>query len=178
MRKWSILVIVLVLSACKNDVIFTSTHVMPNSKWTYADSLVFDFEIKDTSKVYALDLNVTHQDTFPYENLYIKVHSKYPNGIQKSDILSLEFADGSGQWMGKSSGSGYLAPIAFQPKAIFKIPGLYHMAIYQNSRKDTVGGIEKIELVIHQLGSISAEKKEREQVRKSNEVQNRDSTKI
>ena len=93
-------------------------------------------------------LNVTHDNDLPYENFYVKINSIYPDKTRKTDILSLEFADESGTWMGKKSGDNFLAPIALQPIAKFKKIGIYKMIFYQNSRIDSLKGIQSLELEI------------------------------
>jgi gliding motility-associated lipoprotein GldH len=147
----TIALLTILLSSCDNSVIYREKKEIKSPYWTYADSVRFDFDIKDTSKLYSLELDVIHSDTFPSENCYVRILSKYPNDTLKSDVLSLEFADQNGLWMGKAHGDDYLVPIALQPVAKFKIPGKYSMTFLQNNRIDSLPGIRSMEMYIHIL---------------------------
>ncbi|MBP7541584.1 MAG: hypothetical protein KA802_16810, partial [Saprospiraceae bacterium] len=76
-------------------------------------------------------------------------HSIYPDQTSKNDVLSLEFADDSGTWMGEKDGNYLKAPIAIQPIAKFKKAGKYTMVFYQNSRVDSLKGINSLELILN-----------------------------
>lgn len=143
-----LLFLVLIFSSCNNINIYTEKREVRDGIWKYADSLSYSFEIKDTAQLYTMQLNVEHDDKLPYENCYVKINSVYPDKTRKSDILSLEFADETGTWMGKREGSHYVAPIALQPIAKFNKAGNYQMVFYQNSRVDSLSGIHSLELVI------------------------------
>lgn len=144
-------ILILFLSSCDNSEVYRKKKEISKSWWLYNDSIPFEFEIKDTSKIYSLELDVIHSDTFPYENSYVKILSLYPNDTLKQDILSLEFADNNGMWLGKKSGDNYFVPIALQPRAKFKLPGKYSMTFLQNNRIDSLPGIQSMELIIHIL---------------------------
>lgn len=135
-------------SSCNRGNIYTHEEEINGYIWTYRDSLSYEFEIKDTAQLYSMQLNVLHDNDLPYENLYVKIRSVYPDKLVKNDVLSLEFADESGTWMGEKEGEKYLAPIALQPIAKFSQTGLYKMVFYQNSRRDSVPGIHSLELSV------------------------------
>lgn len=138
--------LIFTLVSCSNTNIYNQKEEISGEIWEYSDSLTYSFEIKDTAQLYTMQLNVEHDDKLPFENCYVKINSIYPDNSRKSDILSLEFADESGTWMGKQDGSNYIAPIALQPIAKFNQTGKYTMVFYQNSRVDSLNGIHSLEL--------------------------------
>ena len=116
MSQYKILFIVSItlLCSCKQDTIYRQKLDINSNYWRYNDSLKFSFEIADTSLKYSIELDVMHRDSFPFENCYVQIKSTYPDKKVKSDMLSLEFADETGKWLGKSKGENLLVPIAFQ----------------------------------------------------------------
>jgi len=133
-------------SSCNRDNIYSHEETIPGDMWSYNDSLTYEFEVEDTALLYSMQLDVTHNDNFPYENLYVQIRSVYPDKSVKNDVLSLEFADESGGWMGSRNGNNYIAPIALQPVAKFRQSGKYRMTFFQNSRIDSIAGIHSLKL--------------------------------
>lgn len=153
MSQYKILFIVSItlLCSCKQDTIYRQKLDINSNYWRYNDSLKFSFEIADTSLKYSIELDVMHRDSFPFENCYVQIKSTYPDKKVKSDMLSLEFADETGKWLGKSKGENLLVPIALQPIAKFKDPGHYEMTFFQNTRVDSLPGILSLEMIIQKL---------------------------
>ena len=145
--------VIMTLVSCNGGNIYTEKIEIKDDVWTYSDSLKYSFEIKDTAQLYTMQLNVRHNEEFPFENCYVKIHSIYPDQTSKNDVLSLEFADDSGTWMGEKDGNYLKAPIAIQPIAKFKKAGKYTMVFYQNSRVDSLKGINSLELILNKKAS-------------------------
>jgi len=145
-----LLIAVVSVSSCTGN-IYNHEEKIPNDIWRYADSLNFEFEIPDTAQLYMMELDVRHTDAFPWENCYVKIRSTYPDKTVKTDILSLEFADPSGNWMGEKKGDYIVAPIALQPIAKFKEKGKYQMTFFQDTRRDSIPGIHSLKLKISKL---------------------------
>ncbi len=138
---------VILLTSCSGN-IYNEERKIAGDVWEYSDSLRFDFEIPDTAQLYTMELDVKHTDGFPYENCYVRIKSVYPDKTVKDDVLSLEFADETGMWMGEKSGNAWLAPIAIQPIAKFRQSGKYSMTFFQDTRQDSLPGIESLRLKI------------------------------
>lgn len=141
----------MVLSSCGNPVIYSHEHTFAGDLWAYEDSVSYEFEVKDTASLYEINLNVIHSDAFSFENLYVQINSTYPDNTTKQDVLSLEFADESGIWMGKDEGDYLKAPIALQPRAHFNKTGKYRMVFHQFSRRDSLPGMHAMELELVKL---------------------------
>jgi len=137
-----------IFSSCDRTTIYQQEEQITGDIWKYSDSLSFSFEIPDTAQLYSMQLDVRHNDDFPYENCYVRIRSIYPDRTVKNDVLSLEFADQSGAWMGEKSGKYLLAPIALQPVARFRQAGRYTMVFFQDTRRDSLPGLHSMELRI------------------------------
>ena len=149
--KYLFFLCLFVICGCNQDTIYRQKIEIPGPFWLYGDSVRFTFDIPDTSLHYAIELDVVHRDSFPFENCYVKINSIYPDKKVKSDVLSLEFADGEGNWLGKPQSGDLWVPIALQPVAKFKTAGHYEMVFYQHTRVDSLPGIKSLEMVIEKI---------------------------
>jgi len=59
------------LSSCGQSPYYSEYHELPDGGWTYADTIPFSFEVPDTSRTYALFLDLEHSPDFPYSNFYV-----------------------------------------------------------------------------------------------------------
>ncbi|MBK8562024.1 MAG: gliding motility lipoprotein GldH [Saprospiraceae bacterium] len=141
----------LLLTACNNDLIFDESKDIPNATWSYDAPVGFDFEVQDTTKAYQVLLEVAHAGDFGYQNCYVQITTRFPNGEEKKQTVSLELAAQSGIWNGECSGNECTIEILLQAKAKFKAPGKHSIIVEQFMRVNPLPGIEAIGLIIKQL---------------------------
>lgn len=139
------------LFACNKDVIFEKNINIPDASWSYDNKLPFEFEVKDTTKAHQILLEVEHAGDFGFQNCYVQITTKFPNGEEKKQPLSLELAGQSGIWNGKCSGNTCILEIPLQGKAKFKQVGRHSIAVEQFMRVNPLVGIKAISLKIKQL---------------------------
>jgi gliding motility-associated lipoprotein GldH len=143
--------LLLLLQACDSSLLFDENKDIPNATWSYDAPLAFDFEVRDTTKAYQVLLEVTHAGDFGYQNCYVQITTKFPNGEEKKQPVSLELAAQSGIWNGECSGNTCTIEIPLQAKAKFRQPGKHSITIEQFMRVNPLSGIEAIGLKIKQL---------------------------
>ncbi len=136
------------LSSCGPELIYEQEHPMPG-QWTYADSVVFVYDIVDTDKAYDLYLEVAHTDVFATQNLYTRFVTTYPNGLRESEEVSLELSDKFGQWLGDCSGEICVLTIPLQQGAKYPEAGQYGLTIHQFSRQDSLRALNGMDLSIY-----------------------------
>jgi len=141
----------LLLTACNSDLIFDESKDIPNASWSYANPIPFEFEVKDTTKTYQVLLEMTHAGDFGFQNCYVQITTRFPNGEEKKQAVSLELAAQSGIWNGECSGNTCSLEIPLQAKAKFKQPGKHSITVEQFMRVDPLPGIKAISLKIKQL---------------------------
>lgn len=129
------------ISACGPSPYYAEYEHLPSYGWTYADSLAFSFEIRDTAELYTLFLHLEHSPEFPYSNFYVRIHTRYPNGEELMQPVSLELADKTGLWFGRCGRKRCSLSIPLQSKVRFDQKGRYDLVIEQYSRRDTLPGI-------------------------------------
>jgi gliding motility-associated lipoprotein GldH len=139
------------LTACNTDLIFDESKDITNATWSYDAPIGFDFEVQDTTKAYQVLLDVTHVGDFGYQNCYVQITTRFPNGEEKKQPVSLELAAQSGIWNGECSGNECTIEILLQAKAKFKQPGKHSIIVEQFMRVNPLPGIKSIGLKIKQL---------------------------
>ena len=125
---------------------------MNGGEWSYADSLDFSFRIDDTLQLYDLWLEVEHAVDYPYQNLYTRIHTRFPSGQRLSEPLSLELADKVGRWYGDCSRNSCTLRIPIQQGAFFDQPGNYHITVEQYMRQDPVQGVRHVGFFVEITG--------------------------
>jgi gliding motility-associated lipoprotein GldH len=139
----------LILMSCGPKHIYQNKQEIAQP-WSYNQQVIFDFEIIDTASAYDLTLDVIHASDFSYENMYVKVITTFPDGKQVNHPLSLQLAGKDGNWIGNCSGEKCSTPIALSSSAYYRSSGKYRMSFEQYSRKDTIRGIEALQLSVSQ----------------------------
>jgi len=125
---------------CDSHLVDESKEI-PNNIWTYENGLDFQFSVADTSKRYNLVLEIDHTTDYPFQNLYLKIVTTYPNGKSVDDILSVDLADKSGRWYGKCNSHNCKTTIDLQKNTFFKTPGKHTITFFQNTRKENLEGV-------------------------------------
>lgn len=137
---------------CGSDCFYQKTIEVPNSQWTYGDSIRFEFDIPDTSARYNLNLEVEHASDFAFQNLYVKFHTRYPSGKEVAQVVSLELAKKAVIWQGECSGHWCHLTIPLQTSAIFPEPGKQSLVLEQFMRENPLKGIRSFSLCIQKEG--------------------------
>lgn len=132
---------VLFLWACSSETLYEQRIVLPEAGWAYEDTLSFAFEIKDTARLYTLSLEVEHSDEYPFQNLYVRIHTGYPDGKSAVQLVSLELAEKTGVWLGTCRGRTCRLRIPIQSKTYFNQPGTYTLALEQYMRRSPLPGL-------------------------------------
>jgi gliding motility-associated lipoprotein GldH len=158
--------------ACDKDSLLDKKVAISQQGWTYQDSLNFDFNIKDTMKIYNLYLEVEHGELYPYQNLYVMTHTRFPNGIRAAQRINIDLAQKTGKWLGKSSGSTFTHRVDLQEGAYFNEAGQYTLTLAQHMRRDSLADIKSVRFVIEQTEQtrdkveLKKERKPQEQQKK------------
>lgn len=136
------------LTACKNDFIFEKKLPVNGPNWTYADSLRFEFEVADTSRIYSLFVDFDHAADFPTENIYVRIGTIFPSGKRLLKQRSFLLADPSGTWLGDCSGGKCSIRVPLQEATFFQETGKYTLIFEQWMRQDSLPGIRAVGLAV------------------------------
>jgi len=103
MRIIYLLLAALVICACTDDYIYHDLRDIDKGAWVVGDSVSFTLQPPDTVTDYSLILLMHHSDAYPYQNLYVRTRTVFPDGRQVVGRTSLQLADPSGGWYGRCS---------------------------------------------------------------------------
>lgn len=137
-----------ILSSCSNRMIYDESVVIPETKWDNKNIPYFDVNVEDTVSIYSFALNLRHMENYRYSNLYIFLHTTFPNGNVTHDTIECTLAYPDGSWVGKGSGSMRSDKILLNPNLRFPLGGVYHFEIEQAMRDEVLKGIADIGISI------------------------------
>lgn len=137
-----------VMSSCSNRMMYDESVVIPEAKWDNKNIPYFDVNVEDTVSIYSFALNVRHIENYRYSNLYIFLHTTFPNGNVTHDTIECTLAYPDGSWVGKGSGSMRSGKILLNPNLRFPIGGVYHFEMEQAMRDEVLKGIADIGISI------------------------------
>lgn len=146
----AVLFVTLCMMGCKEQPTF-SKSISIDGTWSYSNELVFPFQISDTETYYDLILGLTYGSDFGYQNIYVKITTKYPDGNEVEDILSLNLTDGAGTFLGNCSSSKCDIDILLQEKFKFRSSGDYTITIIQNGREEHLDKVFAAELKLYKV---------------------------
>ena len=127
---------------------FDQRVVIPEAKWAMENPVPFDITVNDTVGVYSFGMNLRHMENYRYSNLYVFMHTTFPNGNITHDTIQLILATPEGHWVGKGSGSMRDLHVTLNPYMRFPAQGTYHFEIEQAMREPVLKGISDIGLFI------------------------------
>lgn len=151
-KLWLLVVVVVSLVSCGPDYIFEEQKAIDAAGWAYTDSIRFEFEIRDTATIYNQSLVVEHSTDYGFQNLYVKVHTVFPDGQRNSQVLSLELANRVGMWFGNCNEESCELNIPIQNNIFFPMTGTYAFILEQYMRKNPLEGLQSFELKIEDTG--------------------------
>ena len=144
MKKVLYIVIAFLLVSCGRSKLYDKSVVFPDAKWDNENLARFDVSVDDTLADYTFYLNIRHLENYRYSNLFIFMHTKFPNGNITHDTIECTFALPDGRWIGKGSGTFRSAKIMLNPALRFPLRGDYHFELEQAMREKELKGIADI----------------------------------
>lgn len=138
---YKILGIFFLFSACEHTLSYEKYMPVAGRSWNSSQKLFFPVEIKDTSVLYNIYVNVRNTDDYPFSNLWLTIGTKFPANQLFEKRINLTLADSTGKWTGRPEGDLYDEQILIQQNAYFQTPGTYTFSLEQIMRQDPVPGI-------------------------------------
>lgn len=126
--------LVIFFSSCDPTRVFDENETLPENLWDRKNRLAFNVPITDTVSPYNVFINVRNADGYPYGNLFLFIHSTFPNGQKFTDTLECVLADANGKWLGDGIGDIYDNQIPFKHNVRFRLAGNYNFELEQGMR--------------------------------------------
>ena len=143
----TLLFIALFLSACTSES-FNKRTVIPEAEWRQEDRVAFDVDINDTISPYRFGIGLRHLENYRYSNLFVFLHTTFPNGNITHDTIECTLATPEGRWIGKGSGSMRDMRIPLNEALRFPLMGTYHFEVEQAMREPVLKGISDIGIFV------------------------------
>lgn len=131
-----------ILTGCGNRDIFSESVNWDNGVWSVSDTVSFSVQLDDTTRSMDLSLEVVHDPDFAYQNLYVRVYTAFPDGSEKDQVLSLQLANKTGEWMGTCGSSKCHTTVLLSDGIRVPQPGEYRFCFVQYSRENSLPGVQ------------------------------------
>ena len=129
-------VLALFLSSCNKNIVYSKYQTFEDEQWYAKDKAVFDLDINDTQTLNNISLMVRHADTYPYNNLFLFVTTKYPDGKVLTDTMEVILANNKGEWLGSGVGDIFDFKVPIKKNVRFPLGGKYQFVFEQAMRVD------------------------------------------
>ena len=142
----------LFLSSCGQSYFFDEKKEIQNSNWTYQDTLDFTVDVTDTLSIYNMYLDINHSTEYSFQNIYIRIHTKYPNGQRVTQQVPIDMMRKVGIWYGDCNSEVCDLRVTLLEDSFFNALGKHTLTIEQFMRKDPLEGINSMALRIEDTG--------------------------
>jgi len=140
-NKGSILVLLLILSSCNSDIIFSDSVVMPGNKWELSNVPGFSAQVADTIQLTDVYFTIRTGSDYPFRNLFLFVTVSSPDGNTMTDTLEFHLADEKGNWYGKGFGDIHELNLPYRTNVFFPLKGTYLFNIQHGMRIGDLRGV-------------------------------------
>ncbi|MFL5754458.1 MAG: gliding motility lipoprotein GldH [Bacteroidia bacterium] len=144
----SSLALLLLLSCNKSTVYSKYESIDVDKGWAKGQQIKFEVDIKDTVSRNNVFINVRNADSYPFRNLFLFLHTTYPDGNVKTDTLECLLSDEKGQWLGKGAGDLWDNTIPFKRNVRFPMAGKYVFSFEQAMRSGDKTAIDPLPLIL------------------------------
>ncbi|MGB4653889.1 MAG: gliding motility lipoprotein GldH [Bacteroidales bacterium] len=134
--------------SCGNKYDYEHSIKIQDAKWTYNDTLFFQFETTDSLALYEIELSLRNTTDYQYSNLFMFVTAFYPTYTYSRDTVEVFLAKRDGEWIGKGIGFYKNLDVLFAKNARFRNNGTHVIAINHGMRNDTIVGIAEVGIKI------------------------------
>lgn len=146
-----ILISLLLLAACKSNIVFTDSVVMKGNKWNLLNIASFKVPITDTLKSNNVIFTIRTGSAYPFRNIYLFVTTTSPDGKALTDTLQFNLADEKGKWYGKGFGDIHELNLPYKSNVYFPVKGIYQFNIQHGMRTEDLKGVYDIGLRIEKI---------------------------
>jgi len=147
----TVLILCLNLTSCGS--VYDQTTIIENGIWTADNTIEFEFEIQDTSKLYNIFIEVNHKVNYAYQNVYCLVETFELDTRIREDLCSLELADSKGNWKSEDcDATDCNRKIPFIVKTQFNEEGKHRIIFKQNTREANLAGLNSLRLLVETVG--------------------------
>ena len=144
--------LLIISSACDTKKVYDSNFTLPAEGWKTNSAVVFkDVLISDTTALQNFYIRVRNSDDYQYNNFFLFLTTKLPNGKLSRDTIEIKLAGLNGKWLGKGFGHFKDNHVLVRKAMRFPVSGKYEFTIEQGMREEFLTGIANIGIRIEHL---------------------------
>lgn len=142
------LLCLLTWSACVTSDAYQNQVNIKNASWSSEFTPSFTFEVEDTAALYNISAMIRHDDSYIYNNIWLKLYIQKPNDSTFSDSFQVDFtlSDEKGYWLGLQQSNFYIHKLNIIHPDLqkFTTPGTYTIKVKHLMRTDPLPAIMNV----------------------------------
>lgn len=143
-----ICLIILALSSCNSNLLYTNESVMPENTWNLFNNPEFTFTVSDTIQRTNIFFTIRTGSQYPFRNIFLFVTTTSPDGKSITDTLEYFLAGEKGNWLGKGFGDIRELKLPYRQNVYFPSKGAYIFRIQHGMRAGDLQGVYDVGLRI------------------------------
>ncbi len=137
--------------SCEESRVFDKNISTSDDGWSYDDAKTFDVFISDTVSTYNLFINVRHTDAYPYNNIWMKIITTFPDSTSEQGRINLQISEPDGIWTGNCADGICYNSVPVQQNFKFDETGKYTFTLQQDMRINPLPAIMNIGLKVEKF---------------------------
>ena len=137
----ALVLLTLLFSSCDSNRLYEENRDIKDGVWNVKDRLEFEVDVPDSVTPYNFYFNIRNTEDYPWSNIYVFMHTVFPNGKIGVDTVEFPLADQDGRWYGKGQGDIHDCQLVFKKGVRFPYPGKYKIALEHAMRVSELPGV-------------------------------------
>lgn len=138
----------LLFTQCDKGEIYSSFVSLQEANWDKNQMAVFDIRIDNVEDSYDTNVVIRNNNDYSFQNLWLFIDCKSPNGQITKDSLNIELADVYGKWHGKGINVFEYVYSYKEGVNLYPDTGVYVYSIRQGMRAESLKGISDIGMIV------------------------------
>ena len=139
MRKYILIAVLALFTACRNNIAYMQFFPIPTKEWHMDSVMRFDYTITDTTTDYRVLIYVRHTEYYPYQNMWLFVRDSLT-----CDTIEFYLADDRGRWLGDKEHGFIEMPVLYEETKHFARTGAQHLEIAHGMRDSLLSGVTDV----------------------------------
>lgn len=150
----SIISLFAIFVSCSQADPYSHYLTIPAGKWSKGSPLSFlmDSMVVDVTKRYDISLELINNNQYPYQNLWLDVSHNLNDTIFVSDTIEVKLADEYGRWLGSGAAGLFQYEVPFKTAISLDTTYTYIIKINHAMQDAMVKGIEKVGVIVREVG--------------------------
>lgn len=136
------------LFSCGEQEFFEGNEPVAGSSWDRKDAKAFIVNIDDTVSYYDFFVDLRHNESYPYANIYLFMTVNLPGDKHAQDTIGYYMQDAERNWLGNHSGSLISHHVLVKQNRRFPRKGKYVFTLRNGMRDNPLNGITDVGITL------------------------------